>query len=255
VAIATLNYDDGLDVHLRDVIPALDQRGLKASFFIANYQGEDHNWALPNLTDPLNARHLAWQAAVANGHELSAHTVFHPCDAGHLASYTMQQMEAELDDNIARLERLGATAPFTFGYPCLAENGIGNPNMDMGPLVEARFIASRKSPNVIADPATVDFYTVPNVEPLGQTGEQLCGLVDDAIAQQGWVQFGFHGVGQEQSSCPQGLDYDPQACAINYQATPTDAHEALLDCLVAKQAQVWTATFKEAVLCLQSRRN
>lgn len=253
-AIATLNYDDGLDTQLRDVIPALDARGLKASFFIANYQGEDHNWALPNLTDPLNARHLAWQAAVQNGHELSAHTVFHPCDAGHLASYTLQQMADELDDNIARLERLGATAPFTFGYPCLAEQGIGQPTTDFGPLVEERFIASRKSPDIIADPATVDLYVVPNVEPMGKSAQDLTGLVDQAIAQGGWVQFGYHGFGPEVTSCPQGNDYDPQSCALNHNVSDAGAHEALLDYLVEKQDQIWTATFKEAVLCLQAQR-
>jgi sialate O-acetylesterase len=250
----TLNYDDGLDTHLRDIVPALDQRGLKASFFLANYQGEDHNWALPNVTDPLNARHMAWQAVVQNGHELSGHSVFHPCDPGHLASYTMQQMEAELDDNIARLERLGATAPFTFGYPCLAEQGIGNPTMDFGHLVEARFIASRKSPDNIADPNTVDFYVVPNVEPIGQSAADLTGLVDDAIAQQGWVQFGYHGVGAAVASCPQGNDYDPQACALNHNVSDEAAHTALLDYLVEKQAEVWTATFKDVVQCLQSQR-
>lgn len=253
-AIVTLNYDDGLDVHLQDVAPALDARGLKASFFLANYQGEDHNWALPNLTAPLNERHNAWRALAMNGHELSGHTVFHPCDAGHLASYTTAQMSAELDENIARLERLGATAPFTFGYPCLAEQGIGNPTMDFGPLVEARFIASRKSPDMVADPTTVDFYVVPNLEPVGKTGAQLRAYVDEAIANHGWAMYGFHGVGTEQASCPQGNDYAPESCMINYLTSSTEAHEELLDYLVEKQDQVWTATFKDVVQCLQTLR-
>jgi len=175
-AVVSLNYDDGLDTQLAVVAPLLDARSLKASFFLANYQGEDHNWALPNLTSPLDERHMAWQAMVSNGHELSAHSVKHPCDAGQLASYTVPQMEAELDDDIARLERLGAQPPFTFGYPCLAEQGVGDPKQDLGPAVAARFIAARKSPEVVANPLTVDLYAVPNMEPMGKSAEQLRGI-------------------------------------------------------------------------------
>ena len=253
-AVVTLNYDDGLDTQLAQIAPLLDARELKASFFLANYQGEDHNWALPNLTSPLNERHEAWQQMLLNGHELSAHSVKHPCDAGQLASYTVAQMEAELDDNIKRLERLGAQAPFTFGYPCLAEQGVGNPKQDFGAAVQARFIAARKSPEVVAKPLTVDLYAVPNLEPIGKSAQQLKALVDDAIAQNGWIMFGYHGVGAEKLSCPQGNDYAPATCMLNHNVSASDAHVALLDYLVEKKTEVWVATFKEAVLCFKSQR-
>jgi peptidoglycan/xylan/chitin deacetylase (PgdA/CDA1 family) len=249
-----LNYDDGLDTQLVTVAPLLDARGLKASFFLANYQGEDHNWALPNLTSPLNARHMAWQGMVAKGHELSGHSVKHPCDAGQLASYTVAKMEAELDDNILRLKRLGAPPPFTFGYPCLAEQGVGNPKMSLEAAVRARFISSRKSPEVVADPLTVDLYAIPNMEPMGKTAAQLRAMVDEAITKKGWVMFGFHGIGTEKLSCPQGNDYAPATCMLNHNVTAADIHLALLDYLVTKKDQVWTATYKEAVQCIQTRR-
>ena len=253
-AVVSLNYDDGLDTQLAVVAPLLDARGLKASFFLANYQGEDHDWALPNLTSPLDERHLAWQAMVGKGHELSAHSVKHPCDAGQLASYTVSQMEAELDDNIARLERLGAQPPFTFGYPCLAEQGVGEPKQDLGPAVAARFIAARQSPETVANPLTVDLYVVPNMEPMGKSAEQLRGMVDDAIEQGGWIMFGFHGIGPEVTSCPQGNAYAPETCMLNHNVSDADAHLALLDYLVEKSSEVWTATFKEAVLCFEALR-
>jgi hypothetical protein len=41
---------------------------------------------------------------------------------------------------------------------------------------------------------------------------------------------------------------------LNHNVSSADAHLALLDYLVEKKAQVWTATFKEAVQCLRSRR-
>ena len=37
-----LTYDDGLDVHITNAIPALDSLGLKATFYIANYMGALH---------------------------------------------------------------------------------------------------------------------------------------------------------------------------------------------------------------------
>jgi hypothetical protein len=163
-------------------------------------------------------------------------------------------MEAELDDNIARLERLGAAQPFTFGYPCLAEQGVGSPKQDFGPGVAARFIAARKSPELVANPLTVDLYAVPNLEPMGKSAEQLRAYVDDAIAQQGFIMFGFHGVGPEVTSCPQGNDYAPETCMLNHNVSDADAHLALFDYLVEKQAEIWTTTFKEAVLCFQSLR-
>ncbi len=34
-----LTYDDGLDVDITNALPALDSLGLKATFYVANYQG------------------------------------------------------------------------------------------------------------------------------------------------------------------------------------------------------------------------
>jgi hypothetical protein len=163
-------------------------------------------------------------------------------------------MELELDDNIKRLERLGEKAPYTFGYPCLAEQGVGNPKMSLEAAVRARFIASRKSPEVVANPDTVDFYAVPNMEPMGKTAAQLRAMVDEAITKKGWVMFGFHGIGAEKLSCPQGNNYAPTQCMLNHNVTAADVHLALIDYLVEKKSQVWTATFKEAVQCIQARR-
>lgn len=65
-----LTYDDGLDVHLTNAIPALDSLGLKATFYIANYNGK------------LQSQIPRWRAAATKGHELANHTIFHPCEGG-----------------------------------------------------------------------------------------------------------------------------------------------------------------------------
>ena len=62
-----LTYDDALNVHLSNAIPALDSFGLKGTFYISDYFGG------------LKAQLPKWKAASANGHELANHTVYHPC--------------------------------------------------------------------------------------------------------------------------------------------------------------------------------
>ena len=250
VAAVSLTYDDGLDTHLATVIPALDAHSFKGTFFLSNFEGVDHKWALPNLKDPLTPRHLAWQAALKNGHELADHTVNHPCNSAskapgyHLTDYDLPRMSAELDDSIARLKRLGVVEPITFGYPCTSDKiGLGAAGTDYSPLVATRFFAARTSDLAIADPKTVDLLHVPLQDAGSKTGDQLKAMVDQAIAAKGWLVFIFHGVGAEQLTCPGDLVFNLQGCMINYLTTDTAAHQALVDYLAAKSAQVWTAPF------------
>ena len=251
VAAVSLTYDDGLDTHLATVIPALDAHALKGTFFLSNFEGVDHKWALPNLKDPLSPRHLAWQAALKNGHELADHTVNHPCNSAgkapgfHLTDYDLPRMSAELDDSIARLGRLGVVQPITFGYPCTSDKiGLGAPpGTDYSPLVATRFLAARVSDSGIADPKTVDLLHVPLRDAGSKTGDELKAMVDEAIAAKGWLVFIFHGVGPEQLTCPGDLTFDLNGCKINYLTTDAAAHQALVDYLAEKQAQVWTAPF------------
>ena len=51
----------------------------------------------------------------------------------------------------------------------------------------------------------------------GKTGDELRAMVDQAIAQKGWLVLLFHGVGNE-TTCPK-LDYQPTVCMINYLVT------------------------------------
>ena len=63
-----LTYDDGLNIDLTNVIPALDSVGLKGTFYISDY------------FNGLNAQINKWRIAAAEGHELGNHTIWHPCD-------------------------------------------------------------------------------------------------------------------------------------------------------------------------------
>jgi peptidoglycan-N-acetylglucosamine deacetylase len=253
VAAVTLTYDDGLDTHLHIAAPALDAAGLKGTFFLSNFEGADHDWALPNANFQLTARHQAWAAMATKGHELASHTVNHPCNSEtkaanyHLTDYDTARMAAELDDSMARLAHLGAPAPYTFAYPCSSDTiGLGPGGEDYSPLIAERFFAARVSVDGIANPEAVEFLHVSNVDTGGKTGDELRAEVDQAIAQGGWLVFLFHGVGDE-TSCDNALQYAPETCMINYLVTSEAAHASLVSYLAEKQSQVWTATFKQVV--------
>jgi peptidoglycan/xylan/chitin deacetylase (PgdA/CDA1 family) len=260
-AAVSLTYDDGLDSQLALALPALARAELRATFFIASFPGVDHDWALPNATDPLSERHLAWQSARAAGHELAAHSVNHPCSvelnpgqpAGfRLVDYDGARMEAELDDNLLRLARLGAEAPVSFAYPCESDRiGIGAGQAQFTDLVRARFSAVRGSRPGLADPRTVSLHDVPVVDALGMSSAALIARVDEAVAQGAWVVLLFHGVG-EARDCPD-LSFRPEECAINYLVTPAAAHDDLLAHLASQRATIWTAPFGEVARHLSAR--
>src|SRR5512139_2870934 len=63
-----LTYDDGLNVHLTNVIPALDSFGFKGTFYICEHD--------------LNAQISGWRKAAGKGQELANHTIWHACAGG-----------------------------------------------------------------------------------------------------------------------------------------------------------------------------
>lgn len=110
----SLTYDDGLDSQLDLAVPALDELGLKATFFVT-MQNIQHR-----LTD--------WAALPAGGHELANHTVSHPCD---LRRYSPREF---IEREVAPMERwLASIDPGrhdpTYAYPCDVTNlGPGSAN-------------------------------------------------------------------------------------------------------------------------------
>lgn len=68
-AAVSLGYDDGLASQLDHVVPALNRRGLRASFYV------------PINSPTVPGRQAEWRAAAAAGHELGNHSLFHGCSA------------------------------------------------------------------------------------------------------------------------------------------------------------------------------
>ena len=112
-----LTYDDGLNIDLTNVIPALDSLGLRGTFYISDY------------FDGLNAQINGWRKAAAEGHELANHTIWHPCDGSlpgrsfvkpdyDLHTYTVNRMDNEILAMNNILKAIDGKDERTFASPC-----------------------------------------------------------------------------------------------------------------------------------------
>ena len=190
-----LTYDDGLNVHLTNVIPALDSLGLKGTFYVSDYFGG------------LNAQIPGWRKAAANGHELGNHTVYHPC-AGNLpgrsfvkadydlSKYSIRRITDEIKTMNTMLKAIDGKPKRTFAYPC-GDLKIGDSFYLNG--VKNEFVAARGVSGAMPSLEEVDLFNINCYGINGQSGDELISLVKQAMDKKALLVFLFHGVGGEHS--------------------------------------------------------
>jgi len=220
-AAVSLGYDDALDSQLDHVIPQLNKRGLRASFYI------------PINGPTLPARQNEWKAAAAAGHELGNHSLFHGCSAKgpgrdwvlphrDLEKQTPAQVQEQVIAANTWLQSLDGKTKRTFTPPCLDLTAGGQ---DFVKALQPHFIAFRAAnPAMVIDTTALYPYAVPVYFVDGMSGEQLIALVEKAAAQHALVQLLFHGVGAE------------------YLSVTREAHDQLLDHLAKNKSRFWTDT-------------
>lgn len=227
----SLTYDDGLASQMDNAVPALNARGLRATFFITG------------KSDAVAAAPAAWRGLVKQGHEVASHTMRHPCGApvtpfnppiDQLEAYNLDRMGKELDATAAFLGGLGGVPPYSFAYPC-GQSWVGSPDTSYSPLVKARFVAARGVASGVADPATVDLYDTPGWDLHGASIKDLVAALDQAEAQGGWLIVLFHGVGGD------------------YISVDAQVHAQFLDALAARK-EVWTVPFGQAAVAVARAR-
>jgi len=215
-----LTYDDGLNVHLTNAIPALDSVGLKGTFYISDY------------FDGLKDQILKWRKAAAHGHELANHSIWHPCEGGRpgrefvkpdydLNNYSLKRMVNEVKEMSNLLKAIDGKTKRTFAYPC-GDTKIHDTSY-IDPL-KNDFVAARgvRPETLTAD--RIDLYNVPCYTVNGQSGDELIALVKQAMEKRALLVFLFHGVGGEHN--------------LN---VSLDAHSRLLHFLKQNQKQIWVA--------------
>lgn len=219
-----LTYDDGLNVDITNVIPALDSVGLKGTFYISDYFGG------------LNSQIFKWRAAAAKGHELANHTVFHPCEGGRagrefvnpdydLNNYTVRRMTDEIRTMNNILKAIDGKTKRTFAYPC-GDTKIHDTAYIDG--LRNDFIAARGVKPEMLTIDKIDLYNVGCYTINGQSGDEMISLVKKALANNTLLVFLFHGVGGEHS--------------LNVSLS---AHSQLLHFLKQNENDIWVAPMIE----------
>lgn len=188
-----LTYDDALNVHLDNVVPALDSLAMKGTFY------------LTASSDAARNRIKDWRAAAANGHELGNHTVYHPCDASgpgmswvkpdrDLSKYSMAKIQDEIRMCNAYLKAIDGKEKRTFAFTC------GHKKAAEGEFIQTladEFVAARAVRHEMhnlqeQNLMDIDCYSMADV-----SGEKIIELVRQAEESGKLLVFLFHGVGGE----------------------------------------------------------
>ncbi len=225
-----LTYDDGLNVDLTNVIPALDSVDLKGTFYISDYFD-----GLKNQID-------GWRKAAAEGHELGNHTVWHPCEGGKagrefvkpefdLNNYTVPRMVREIQTMNNFLQAVDGKTERTFAYPCGDMKIHDTVYLDG---LKNDFAAARGVTPEMQTIDKVDLYNIACYGINGETGEQLINLVKQAMSSHTLLVFLFHGVGGEHS--------------LN---VSLEAHSALLHFLQQNENNIWIAPMIDVAKYIQ----
>jgi peptidoglycan/xylan/chitin deacetylase (PgdA/CDA1 family) len=206
-AAVSLTYDDGLASQVKYAVPVLDQRGIKATFFLSG----------ANLSE--------FAPLVKSGHELGAHTVRHPCNAA-LRALGPAEMSKELDESRDAVSALGQSGKLSFAYPC-GQTQMAN-HESYVPLVRERFGAARGVAGVVARPESLDLFNVPALFPNESSdGSDVLELVERARQSRGWAVIGVHGVSE----------------AGEYMKWAQPAHDKVVTYLAEHSSEIWTAPF------------
>ena len=228
-----LTYDDGLNIDLTNVIPALDSVGLKGTFYISDY------------FDGLKDQIFKWRKAAEEGHELGNHTVWHPCEGGRpgrefvkpesdLNNYTVSRMVKEIQTMNNTLKAIDGKSERTFAYPCGDMQIHDSSYLDP---IKNEFVASRGVTPEMLLIDKIDLYNVGCYTMNGQSADEMIALVKKAMATHTLLVFLFHGVGGEHS-----LDVS------------LEAHSVLLHFLQQNEKDIWIAPMINIAKYIKSRQ-
>jgi sialate O-acetylesterase len=229
-----LTYDDGLHIHLDQVIPLLDSMGFKATFYI------------PGNAQALDSRMEEWAEAGISGHELGNHTLNHPC-AGKsmgrswvnpdydLDNYSTTKIIDEIKLANTLLKAIDGKTQRTFAYTC-GDTGIGG--ISFIHEIQNNFIAARSVGPSFESLETIDLYQIGAFMVNGETGSELISMVQQAMEKKVLLVFLFHGVGGEHT--------------IN---VSLEAHRQLIQFLKQHENEIWLAPLEELAAFIKNSQN
>ena len=211
----SLSYDDAIDSQLDNVIPALNNRGLRASFYLT-------------LASPtVKTRIDEWRAAAAAGHELGNHTIYHPCSAAlpdrewvpgyyNIDNYVTEEIVHEVTVANSFLHAIDGKTERTYTPPCGDTMVSGK---DYIPYIRGLFVSIKGYESVEPGFAT----TWGAVDVSGQ--ELIEGVNLEAAKGTRLLNIIFHGVGGD------------------YLSVTSKAHNELLQYLADNREVYWVDSY------------
>ena len=198
----SLTFDDGTSNQLERAVPALDEYGIRGTFYL---HARDH--LMDNHADD-------WRAVSETGHEIGNHTKSHRCSnaiqghGGGVDDMTLDEIEADI---LEARDRLATIAPdqkdWTFAYPCGAKYvGRGVNRQSYVPIVAKHFLAGRAAGEYGFgnDPDTMDAAALLSIRVDRMTGFEMIGLVQDLTDGGKWVILSFHDISGARISVEEG---------------------------------------------------
>lgn len=221
-AAIALTYDDALPTQLENAVPALEARGLVATFYISM------------AFNTFETRRSEWAALAGEGHELGNHSLIHPCQGSKpgrdwlnpgqdLDHYSLEVWLKELRTANEMLNAMDGGAERTFAFTC-GDTQIAGVSFidDIRPL----FLGARSvERGVRFDPFYVPSFAVDET-----TAEEMIAYVDKLIANRAIGSITFHGIGGDHLSVSK------------------EAHERLLDYLVEREGDIWVAPLRDILI-------
>ena len=234
-AAVCLTYDDGLDCHLDTARVDLNQQHLKGTFYC------------PGKSNSLKVRMHDWRELVEEGHELGNHSLFHPCQkirAGRdifewvkpeydLASYTEEQIIAELAVANTLLQAVDGKSRRTYAYTCGDYEAGGE---DFSTKISHLFTGARAAGPIPESMEEVNLYKVPSWCVNENTGQEMIDFIEQAAGKGTLAVFMFHGIG------------------ANNLKVSRKAHNELLVYLAQHPDRFWVVTFSDMVDYVRNRR-
>lgn len=224
-AAVILTYDDNLKSHHEVVMPQLEKKGLRGTFFLYGY--------------PMKAEDIQqWRDVSKRGHELGNHSLFHQCATEvtgtplcrSLKCYTVKEILAEVRIMKSLLYAIDGKEQYAYAYPCgHSETADGDYSIPMMEAGLANYGRGAGIVGIVSDFQSLNLARVPTISTrAGWSGEKLISYVQDALDKNGMVVFIFHGVGGD------------------YMKVEAEAHQELVDFL-ANHSEIWVGTFSEVL--------
>lgn len=203
-AAVSLRFDDGLQSHLDVVVPMLNERGFRGTFYLCP-AGTDEQWQQTSEK---------WRPVHDAGHEIGNHTLSHPvpaslADTPGPGCHENMTLDLYRDDVLAAQKRLDAAFrrdTWTFCYPCYATYvGRGRSRVSVVPFIAGHFIAACVGGEVSKpynDPRHCDLHALLSLRADPLAANQIIDHVHRAADLNRWIILTFHDVGTGRLAVP-----------------------------------------------------